>query len=158
MRVDDLNIKELLELGSGGGLIRFAGQRALLIDAAALGSLRNELIDKLGATVARVVLTRFGFVHGWRMAESMRDQFKWETAEEWAHAGVRIQMLEGMFRLDPANPDPLSKAGATLFESYEACLLYTSIPMVPDECLMVILHFLKSNKPVDRPCGRRAIS
>jgi hypothetical protein len=37
MRVEDLHHKEILELDPDGGLIRFAGQRALLIDAVAMG-------------------------------------------------------------------------------------------------------------------------
>ncbi len=37
MRADDLDHKELLELDPEGGVIRFAGQRALLIDAVAMG-------------------------------------------------------------------------------------------------------------------------
>jgi hypothetical protein len=40
MRADDLDHKELLELDPEGGMIRFAGQRALLVDAVAMGLLR----------------------------------------------------------------------------------------------------------------------
>ena len=36
MRVEDLHHKELLELDPDGGVIRFAGQRALLLDAVAI--------------------------------------------------------------------------------------------------------------------------
>lgn len=120
MRVDELNISELLDVGSGGGLIRFAGQRALLIDAAALGSLRKELTEKIGETATRAVLTRFGFVHGWRTAESMEAQFKWETTDDWANALGRIHMIEGMYRLEPDSPGPLSREGLTVLDSYEA--------------------------------------
>ncbi len=35
MRADDLDHKELLELDPEGGVIRFAGRRALLLDAVA---------------------------------------------------------------------------------------------------------------------------
>ena len=41
MRVTDLDHKELLELDSEGGVIRFAGQRALLLEAVAMGLLRQ---------------------------------------------------------------------------------------------------------------------
>ena len=33
MRVEELDLKELLELDPQGGLVRFAGQRALIFDA-----------------------------------------------------------------------------------------------------------------------------
>ncbi|HVZ36098.1 MAG TPA: XylR N-terminal domain-containing protein, partial [Polyangiaceae bacterium] len=37
MRAADLHHHELLELDPEGGVIRFAGQRALLLDAVAMG-------------------------------------------------------------------------------------------------------------------------
>ena len=69
MRADDLDHKELLELDPEGGIIKFAGQRAILLDAVAMGLLRKYLVEKFGLTAARTVLTQFGFAHGWRMAE-----------------------------------------------------------------------------------------
>lgn len=44
MRNDDLNIQEIVEFDAEVGLIRFAGQRALIIDATAMGSLRQDLM------------------------------------------------------------------------------------------------------------------
>ena len=75
MRAEDLHRKEILELDPEGGLIRFAGQRALLLDAAAMGVLRQYLIANFGLTAARAVLTQFGFAHGWRMAGVMKREF-----------------------------------------------------------------------------------
>ncbi len=120
MRIEDLNINELVEFDSENGTIRFAGERALLIDATAKGNLRKELIDHFGISTARAVLTRFGFVQGWRMAEAMQDLFHWEREEDWCHACGRIHMLEGMYRLGPGTPGSLTKEGLTLVESYEA--------------------------------------
>ena len=65
MRVDDLDLKELLELDAEGGVIRFAGQRALVLDAVAMGLLRKYLVENFGLTATRTVLTQFGFAHGW---------------------------------------------------------------------------------------------
>jgi DNA-binding NtrC family response regulator len=120
MHADDLDMKELLEFDPEGGVIRFAGQRALLLDAVAMGLLRKYLVENFGLTAARVVLTQFGFAHGWRMAEAMRLQFDWDGAEEWRAAGTRIHTLEGLFGVETGAKDPLSKAGSTLVASYEA--------------------------------------
>jgi two-component system response regulator HydG len=120
VRVEDLHHKELLELDPEGGVIRFAGQRALLVDAVAMGLLRHYLVDNFGLTAARAVLTQFGFAHGWRMAEAMRREFKWENDEEWRRAGPRIYTLEGLFRAEPGNEDTLTIKGAMLLASYEA--------------------------------------
>ncbi len=120
MRVEDLNINELVEFDSEDGLVRFAGQRALIIDATAKGNLRKELINAFGITTARIILTRFGFIQGWRMAEAMQDLFDWESLEDWHHACGRIHMLEGMYRLKPGTAGSLTKEGLTLADSFEA--------------------------------------
>jgi DNA-binding NtrC family response regulator len=120
MHASDLDLKELLELDPSNGVIRFAGQRALLLDAVAMGLLRKYLVENFGLTATRVVLTQFGFAHGWRMAEAMRLQFDWDSKEEWRAAGTRIHTLEGLFGVETGAKDPLSKAGSTLLHSYEA--------------------------------------
>ena len=120
MRVEDLHHKELLELDPEGGMIRFAGQRALLLDAVAMGLLRQYLVENFGLTAARAVLTQFGFAHGWRMAAAMKEEFKWANDEEWSRAGPRIHTLQGLFRTQPGSGDPLASKGAMLLESYEA--------------------------------------
>lgn len=120
MRADDLDLKELLELDPEGGVIRFAGQRALLLDAVAMGLLRKYLVENFGLTAARAVLTQFGFAHGWRMAEALQSEFKWEKGAEWLRAGPRIHALQGLFRVEPGNDEPHSKHGMSLAASYEA--------------------------------------
>ena len=120
MRADDLDHKELLELDPEGGIIRFAGQRALLLDAVAMGLLRKYLVENFGILAARTVLTQFGFAHGWRMAEALRAEFKWDNDEQWRQAGTRLHTLGGLFKLEPGSQDPLSREGVLLGASYEA--------------------------------------
>jgi DNA-binding NtrC family response regulator len=119
MRAEDLDHRELLELDPDGGVIRFAGQRALLIDAVAMGLLRKYLVENFGLTAARTVLTQFGFAHGWRMAEAMKAEFEWASDVDWRHAGTRIHMLEGLFMIESGG-DPLAPSGSMLLGSYEA--------------------------------------
>jgi len=120
MRVSDLNHKELLELDTNGGLIRFAGQRMLLVDAVAMGLLRQYLVVNFGLTAARAVLTQFGFAQGWRMAMAMKSEFEWRSDEEWRLAGPRIYALAGLFRAEAGLEDLLTAKGAMLLASYEA--------------------------------------
>ena len=134
MRADDLDHKELLELDPDGGMIRFAGQRALLLDAVAMGLLRKYLVENFGLTAARTVLTQFGFAHGWRMAEAMQAEFKWDSDEDWRRAGTRIHALEGLFRVAPGSEGPLASEGVMLVASYEA--------------EQHLLHFGRSDAPV----------
>jgi two-component system response regulator HydG len=120
VRIEELDLKELLEVDAGGGLIRFAGQRALIFDAVAQGLLRKELIDTFGVIVARGLLGRFGYAHGKRMAEATRAQFNWESDDDWRRAGSRIYALQGLFMLDPGSPSSFDEEGATWRVSYEA--------------------------------------
>ncbi|WP_242371294.1 sigma-54-dependent Fis family transcriptional regulator [Anaeromyxobacter sp. SG26] len=124
MRAMDLDLRELLTFDPAGGIIRFAGQRALLLDAVALGILRKELIDTLGLTAARGILTRFGYAHGWRTAESLRSEFPWESEREWQIAGGRLHMLQGLVVIEQpvrsASDGPAPFAEAIWHESYEA--------------------------------------
>ena len=92
MRAADLDLRELLHFDPKGGVIRFGGQRALLLDAVALGLLRKELIETLGTAGARGVLTRFGYAHGWRTAEGLKTQFPWDDESEWRYAGGRLHL------------------------------------------------------------------
>jgi two-component system, NtrC family, response regulator HydG len=104
MRAADLDIHELLHFSPEGGIITFAGERVLLLDAVALGLLRRELIETLGATAARSVLTRFGYAHGWRVAEMLRKGFPWDSEEEWRMAGGRLHTIQGLVRAEVTHP------------------------------------------------------
>lgn len=115
-------------------MIRFAGQRAILLDAVAMGILRQYLVDNFGLTAARAVLTQFGFAHGWRMATALKKEFRWANDEDWRLAGPRIHTLGGLFRIQPGSEDPLTKNGAVLLASYEA--------------EQHLLHFGRSESPV----------
>lgn len=134
MRAEDLDHNELLELDPEGGVIRFAGQRALLLDAVAMGLLRKYLVDNFGLTAARAVLTQFGFAHGWRMADALETQFEWDTEDDWRRAGPRLNTLEGLYLIEPRSKDALAKEGAMLVASYEA--------------EQHLLHFGRSDAPV----------
>jgi hypothetical protein len=120
MRVQDLNIGELLQMDPDGGMIRFADHRVLLLDAGAMGLLRKYLVDNFGLTATRTVLTQFGYAHGWRMADAIAGQFEWDTDDDKRFAVTRLSTLQGLFRLAVDGQDALSAAGAMLVDSYEA--------------------------------------
>src|SRR5438552_509175 len=134
MRTEGLDHKELLELDPEGGVIRFAGQRALLLDAVAMGLLRKYLVENFGVIAARTVLTQFGFAHGWRMAEAMQAEFEWDSDEDWRRAGARIHSLGGLFRVEPGSKGTFYDEGVVLAASYEA--------------EQHLLHFGRSDVPV----------
>ncbi|MDC0721402.1 sigma 54-interacting transcriptional regulator [Nannocystis bainbridge] len=119
MRAEDLDIEGLLTADAEVGALQFAGHRAVIVDAVALGSLRRELLGSLGLAGAREVLTRFGQVQGRRAAEAMRGRFEWDSAHAIRDAGGRLGILQGMLRLSPG-ASPMTPEGATVADSYEA--------------------------------------
>src|SRR4051812_2619101 len=123
MRAQDLDLRELLDFDPGGGPIRFAGQRAIILDAVAMGILRDQLIRRFSFTAARGLLTQFGFAHGWRTAEVMKTHFPWDDEREWKTAGGRLHRLEGLVTFEPVThkpgePEPFAEA--VWKDSYEA--------------------------------------
>jgi two-component system response regulator HydG len=124
MRATDLDLRDLLQFEPKGGVLRFGGQRALLLDAVALGLLRRELIEQLGPRGARGVLTRFGYAHGWRTAEALKGAFPWDDEAEWRQAGGRLHTLQGLVVAEaPSQPVDAGRnpvAEARWHDSYEA--------------------------------------
>lgn len=124
MRARDLDLRELLDFEPKGGIIRFAGDRAVLLNTVALGVLRQELIETVGATTARGILTRFGYAHGWRTAETLKSTFEWESPQEWRLAGGRLHQLQGFLLYEPATREPGEQprhfADSIWRDSYEA--------------------------------------
>ena len=123
MRAADLDIHELLHFAPEGGIITFAGERVLLLDAVALGLLRKELIDTLGMTAARTVFSRFGYAHGWRVAEMLRKGFPWDSEDEWRIAGARLHTIQGLVRAEVTRSSLNVAAPAAegiWYDSYEA--------------------------------------
>ena len=124
MKLDDLDLRELLQFDPKGGVIRFAGDRALILDAVALGLLRRTLIETVGEDAARGILTRFGYAHGYRTATTMKNAFPWDSDNEWRIAGGRLHKLQGLVVPAPANsprtPGPAPFVENVWLDSYEA--------------------------------------
>jgi DNA-binding NtrC family response regulator len=124
MRATDLDLRELLDFQPTGGIVRFAGDRAVLFNTVALGLLRRELVETLGVVTARGILTRFGYAHGWRTAETLRQHFEWDSVHEWSLAGGRVHQLQGFLTYEPVprapGEPPKAFAQAIWHDSYEA--------------------------------------
>jgi DNA-binding NtrC family response regulator/predicted hydrocarbon binding protein len=81
------------------GRIWLDGQRMLLLRASTLGSMRRELIERLGLSGARAVLTRIGYTSGARDAELVRKRWPGEYDVGAFTAGTRLHALEGMVKV-----------------------------------------------------------
>ena len=119
MKTHDLCLDTLLDLPPDGGPLHFAGERAVLMDTAALGLLRQQLIHLLGEHAARGLLTRFGYAHGWRTAHAMEHRLPWDSVDDWRRAGGRLHRLQGVVTFEPI-PEGNAFAAARWTDSWEA--------------------------------------
>lgn len=122
MRAKDLDLRELLSFLPEGGVMNFMGRRVLLFDAVALGLVRKELISTLGVVAAKNILTRFGYAHGWRSAESLKSEFPKLFEDYWT--GPKLHMLHGLVMIrDMKSSDgkgDLPLVDSDWHDSYEA--------------------------------------
>ena len=123
MKSSDLDLRDLLDFDPAkGGPIHFAGERVLLFDAVALGLLRRSLIDTLGVAGARAMLSRFGYAHGWRTAQTLK-HLPWQSEDDWRRAGGRLHTLQGLVTVEafPPSDDPNAPFAEGIWrDSYEA--------------------------------------
>jgi two-component system response regulator HydG len=120
MRVEDLDLKELLELDTDNGTVNFAGERAMICDTVSHGLLRKELTDSFGERTAQGIVSRFGYIQGRRMAEALKSKFKWDSEDDWQKAGTRILTLQGLVQVEEKNLEVFDHEGGNWNNSYEA--------------------------------------
>jgi DNA-binding NtrC family response regulator len=97
----DSDLRRLVRFSSEDGTIWLAEHRMLLLHAAALGSLRKELINSVGLEQARRILTRMGFASGTRDAELAKKIRAGKPVMEAFLVGPQLHMLEGSVRVTP---------------------------------------------------------
>lgn len=97
----DADLRRLVHFSAGDGRIWLAGQRMVLVHAAALGSLRRELMQSIGREQTRRVLMRAGYASGERDAALAR-QVRGEAALfDMFAVGPQLHMLEGAVQVTP---------------------------------------------------------
>jgi DNA-binding NtrC family response regulator len=91
----DADLRRMLHFSARDGRIWLAGQRMLLVHAAALGSLRRELMRTIGREQTRRLLMRAGYASGERDAALARQVRRDGSAFDMFVVGPQLHMLEG---------------------------------------------------------------
>ncbi len=120
-----LHLAELLDFRPDQGIIRLHEQRVVILSAAAMGLMRKELVDTLGAEAARRVLLRFGFADGYHDAVNLRARSNWADPLDGLRSGAMLHTLEGIVRADVRRAEYDEESGrfeeeVTWHDSYEA--------------------------------------
>jgi DNA-binding NtrC family response regulator len=97
----DADLRRLIHFSAGDGRIWLAGQRMLLLHAAALASLRRELVDTIGREHTRRVLMRAGYAAGESDATLARKVRPNAPLMEAFLVGPQLHMLEGAVQVTP---------------------------------------------------------
>jgi two-component system, NtrC family, response regulator HydG len=124
MNLEDLDLRELLSFNPEGGVMEILGERAILINTFAIGHLRRDLIDTLGAFGARNFLTRLGYANGWQTARNVHLNMPDIWAKSRGYAGSKLHSLTGQvgihhnIRTDGEGEAPL--IDSTWNDCYEA--------------------------------------
>ncbi len=121
MKTSQLDLRELLTFKRPqGSSFSFLGERSYLVDAASEGLKHKEMLATVGQEITRTIMTRSGYAHGWRVAETIKKQLP----EAWAEAkqGELGPMISEMYgfgeiisrqRTDGLNGKPLVKVKYT---------------------------------------------
>jgi PAS domain S-box-containing protein len=125
MRADNIAFEDVFRVDASSGRISFGGNRYIMLDAAAVGGMRRELMDNLGWEVTRGILERVGYRCGRRDACQLRRRYSWLSEDELLRAGLRLHYLEGMAKvhLDRFELDRGEKrlqVSGEWFDSFEA--------------------------------------
>jgi PAS domain S-box-containing protein len=125
MHADSIGFKDLFEVDPLSGRISLGGNRHIILDAAAVGAMRRELMDNLGWEVTQGIFMRVGYLCGRHDAQQVRKRHFLPSDEEMLQAGLRLHYLQGMakaqldrFELDRATAK-LQVAGEWI-NSFEA--------------------------------------
>jgi DNA-binding NtrC family response regulator len=94
-------LRRLVQFSVDDGCIWLKGDRMLLLHAAALGTLRTELIRKTGLETTRRLFMRTGYVAGERDALLARQLQENSSLFEAFAAGPLLHMLEGAVQVTP---------------------------------------------------------
>lgn len=97
----DTDLRRLIHFSTNDGRIWLAGQRMILVHAAALGALRGELMESVGPAQTRRLFSRAGFAAGERDAALAREVRGDKSLYDMFSVGPQLHMLEGAVQVTP---------------------------------------------------------
>ena len=96
MRAETILFKDVFQVDPLSGRINLGSNRHVMLDAAAVGAMRHELMDNLGWEVTRGIFVRIGYQCGTARCAPVAEALPLPSDEEWLRAGLRLHYLEGM--------------------------------------------------------------
>jgi hypothetical protein len=102
MRASDFNLSGEIRFNFDAGKTQFRDTRLVIMDADALGLLRQKMIDKLGMEQARDFFLQFGFQNGLYDYRQINENYQFDSELELLSAGPVIHTWEGVVKAIPS--------------------------------------------------------
>jgi len=123
VKATDFNMSKDLKFNPETGVTSFHDSRLVIMDAGALGLLRQNLVDLLGWQKAREILLRFGFQNGYSDFKQMQLAYQFDSETELLASGPVIHTWEGIVSAIPTQSSLIETKG--IFSSRACGAIHT---------------------------------
>jgi hypothetical protein len=125
MKAADFDLSKDLRFDMQTGVTSFKSSRLIILDANAMGLLRQKLLDELGADKARELFLKFGYQNGYSDFMQMKLAYKFDSEMDLLASGPVMHAWEGIVHATPKEARIDRKRGEFYFpcvwkNSYEA--------------------------------------
>jgi hypothetical protein len=125
MKALDFDLSKEINFDFAQGITSFRESRLVILDANALGLLRQNLLESLGMEAARAFFLRLGYQNGYADFLQMKLRYPFENELELLSAGPVVHTWEGIVKAIPSEITYDRKTGHFYFagiwrNSYEA--------------------------------------
>jgi len=125
MKATDFDLSKDLKFDPQTGTTTFKSNRLIILDANAMGLLRQKLLDTLGWEKARAVFLKFGYQNGYADFVQMKLAYQFDSEMDLLASGPVIHTWEGIVHAAPKEIRFDRKTGEFFFtgvwtNSYEA--------------------------------------
>lgn len=101
MRATDFNLSKDLKFNLETGVTAFRDNRVVVMDACALGLLRQNLLDLLGWQKTRELFLKFGYQNGYSDFMQMKMAYRFDSEIDLLASGPVIHTWEGIVHSVP---------------------------------------------------------
>lgn len=125
MKAAEFDLSKDLKFNPQTGVTSFKDSRLIILDANAMGLLRQKLVDQLGQEKARELFLQFGYQNGYADFMQMKLAYKFDSEMDLLASGPVIHTWEGIVHATPKEARVDRNKGEIFFpcvwkNSYEA--------------------------------------
>lgn len=101
MKAADFNLQKDIQFSLETGTVTFRNNRMFILDANAMGLLRQDIIKAIGMDKARSLFLKFGYVHGYSDFMQTKLNYNFDDEMELLKAGPVLHTWEGLVKAIP---------------------------------------------------------